>query len=100
MAGCSMNVTVRSIGLIKQLLGQEELQVSLTEGTTVGGLLIRLAEEKGERFAPYAAAAEKPGAYAPLRVVVNGRDIPPQQSLGEALAEGDDVLIFAPIAGG
>lgn len=95
-----MNVTVRSIGLIRQLLGQAELQVALPEGTTVGGLLIRLAEEKGEKFAPYAAAVKKPGAYAPVRVVINGRDILPQQSQGTVLAEGDDVLIFVPIAGG
>lgn len=95
-----MEVTVRSIGLIKQLLGQGELQVSLPEGTTVGGLLLQLAEEKGEKFAPYAAVAKKPGAYAPLRVVINGRDVPPQESQSVELSGGDDVLIFIPIAGG
>lgn len=95
-----MDVTVRSIGLIKQLLGQAELRVSLPEGTTVGGLLLRLADEKGEKFAPYAAAAKKPGAYAPLRVVINGRDIPPQESQSFELSENDDLLIFIPIAGG
>ena len=95
-----MNVTVRSIGLIRQLLGQAELTVSLPEGTTVGGLLTRLAEERGEKFAPYAASVKKPGAYAPLRVVINGRDILPQQSQSMVLSEGDDVLILLPIAGG
>lgn len=95
-----MNVTVRSVGLIRQLLGQAELEVSLAEGTTVGGLLTQLAKAKGEKFAPYAAAADKPGAYAPLRVVINGRDILPQQSQSVVLADGDDVLIFIPIAGG
>ncbi|MBN1320760.1 MAG: MoaD/ThiS family protein [Thermoleophilia bacterium] len=95
-----MNITVRSIGLIRQILGQGEIQVLLPEGTTVGGLLSELAEEKGEKFAPYAAAAKKPGAYAPLRVVINGRDVLPQQSQSTMLAEGDDVLIFVPIAGG
>ena len=95
-----MNVSVRSIGLIRQLLGEAELTVSLPEGTTVGGLLTRLVEEKGEKFAPYAARVKEPGAYAPLRVVINGRDVLPQKSQTTALHEGDDVLILLPIAGG
>ncbi len=95
-----MKVTVRSVGAIKQLLGQAELEMTLPEGTAVNGLLSRLAEEKGERFAPYAVEPEGPGAHAPVRIVINGRDIFPRQTKDVVLQEGDDVFLFVPIAGG
>lgn len=95
-----MKVKVRSIGAIRQVLGQPEVEVSLPEGTTVGGLLDRLAAEKGEAFARYAPDPEQSTAYAPLRVLVNGHDVPLSRSGGTVLDEADDVLIFAPIAGG
>lgn len=95
-----MKVTVRSIGAITQLLGQAKLDLTVPEGTTFSGLLTKLAEEKDAKFASYAIELEKPGAYAPLRVVVNGRDISPFRGQEVVLKDGDDVLIFTPIAGG
>ena len=93
-------LTVRSIGTVRQILGAAELKVIVPEGTTVRGLLLHLEKEKGEGFAPYAADPELAGAYAPLRVLLNGRDVPLGQQQETVLAETDDVLIFAPIAGG
>jgi molybdopterin converting factor small subunit len=95
-----VKVTVRSIGTLRQVLGAAELEVTVPEGTTVRGLLLHLEKEKGEGFAPYVSDPEQAGAYAPLRVLVNGRDVPLGQQQETALAETDDVLIFAPIAGG
>lgn len=95
-----MKVTVRSVGPIRQLLGQAELELTVPAGTTVGGLLTRLGGEKGEGFAPYALERKGSTAYAPLRVVINGRDFLPQQYREVVLKEADDVLIFTPIAGG
>jgi molybdopterin converting factor small subunit len=94
-----MKVKVRSLGLIRQVLGAPEFEVDLPEGSTFTGLLTRLVEEKGDQFAPYAQVTEK-SAYAPLRIVVNGRDLTPSQSREQVLADGDDVLFFLPIAGG
>ena len=42
-----MDVKVRSVGLIKMLLGDAELDVTLPEGTTVTGLLARLERREG-----------------------------------------------------
>jgi molybdopterin converting factor small subunit len=95
-----MNVRVRSVGLVKQLLGQGELDVALPEGTTVMGLLRVLAEEKSEKMAPFAVEPTGPGDHAPLRVMVNGRDIQVREGRFTILEEGDDVLVFVPIAGG
>ncbi len=94
-----MKVKVRSLGLIRQVLGASELELDLPEGATFSFLLTRLVEEKGDGFAPYARVTEK-GAYAPLRIVINGRDLTPAQSRERVLSEGDDVLFFLPIAGG
>jgi molybdopterin converting factor small subunit len=94
------NVKVRGVGLTRQLLGQAEVAVSVPDGTTVGGLLDRLAAEKGETFARYAGNPKEPSKYAPLRIVLNGRDLIPQQVPKTVLAEDDDLLIFLPIAGG
>lgn len=94
------NVKVRSVGLVKQLLGQGELDVVVPEGTTVMGLLQVLAEEKSEKMAPFAVEPTGPSGHAPLRVIINGRDIQALDGRHTTLEEGDDVLIFVPIAGG
>ena len=95
-----MNVLVRSIGLIRQALGSADIQMAVPEGTTIPGLLRLLAEERGEKFAPFAAQPGDPTSVAPLRVVVNGRDIAPGPRRSFVLSEGDDVLLLFPIAGG
>jgi molybdopterin converting factor small subunit len=95
-----LNVTVRSIGLVRQVMGSSQVEVDVPEGTTISGLLMQLAAEKGERFAPFAVETDDKVAYAPLRVMVNGRDLTPAQRKTTVLEEGDDVLMFLPIAGG
>jgi molybdopterin converting factor small subunit len=94
------NVKVRGVGLTRQLLGAAEVVMSVADGTTVGGLLDQLAAEKGEAFARCAGNSQAASPYAPLRIVLNGRDLMPRQAPQAVLAEGDDLLIFLPIAGG
>ena len=95
-----MKVKVKSVGAIRQVLGAPELELTLPDGATFRELLIYLAAEKGEKFAPYAADPGEDTAYAPLRVLVNGRDVIPGQRRQLVLSDGDEVLMFLPIAGG
>lgn len=95
-----MNVKVRSIGLIVALLGQAEMCLALPSGTTIDGLLARLSQRGGEKLAPYLAVPKEQSAHAPLRVMVNGRDVTALAGRQTVLQDGDDVLIFIPIAGG
>ncbi len=95
-----MKVKVRSIGLIRQVLGSADLELDVPEGAKIPDVLQRLVELKGDKFAPFATQPATPTSYAPVRVVVNGRDVGPHQHKTHVLAEGDDVLIFLPIAGG
>lgn len=96
----TIRVGVRSIAAIKTLLGRDRLDVSLPAGATVADLLARLVEFGGSRLAPYFAEPKEKSAHAPLRVMVNGRDVTVLQGRQTVLTDGDDVLVFVPIAGG
>jgi molybdopterin converting factor small subunit len=72
----------------------------LPAGATIDALLARLAEIGGEKLAPHLAEPQEQSPHAPLRVVVNGRDALALAGRRTVLNEGDDVLIFIPIAGG
>lgn len=94
-----MEIKVRSVGAIRQVLGRAELPVTVREGATLTELLDQLGEQL-EGFAPYSTKSKEAGSYAPLRVVVNGRDVAPGRRAQRVLEDGDDVLVLLPIAGG
>lgn len=95
-----MRIVVRSIALIKTLLGEGEMDLTLVDGVNIDDLLARLTEIGGEKLAPYVRVPKEESAHAPLRVMVNGRDIAALAGRKTVLEEGDEVLIFIPIAGG
>jgi molybdopterin synthase sulfur carrier subunit len=95
-----MKVKVRSIGLINMLLGEAEMGLTLPTGATIDGLLAGLSELGGEKLAPYLTLPKEQSAHAPLRVMVNGRDITALAGRQTVLEDGDEVLVFTPIAGG
>jgi len=95
-----VKVKVRSIALIRSLLGAGELEVDLADGATIEDLVARLVEIGGPALAPHLAPPKEESAHAPLRIMVNGRDITVLGGRRTVLAEGDDVLVFIPIAGG
>jgi sulfur-carrier protein len=95
-----MKIIVRSIALIKSLLGQGEIELEVPGGTTVGGLLDRLSTRGKAELAALLAKPTRASAHAPLRVMVNGRDMAALDDRDTVLQDGDDVLIFIPIAGG
>jgi molybdopterin converting factor small subunit len=95
-----LKIVVRSIALVKTLLGRGEMELSLADGATVDDALTELTQIGGETLAPYLAVPKEESAHAPLRVMVNGRDIAALAGRKTVLEEGDDILIFIPIAGG
>ncbi len=98
--GATLNVRVRSIALIRTLLGKEQIDLPVPRGTTIEGVLGRLIEIGDPKLASYLAAPKEESAHAPLRIMVNGRDITVLEGRDTVVAEGDDILIFIPIAGG
>lgn len=95
-----MTVTVRTMALVKTLLGRGEVELSLPDGATIDILFRFLGQIGDERLAPYVAVPEREDALLPLRVVVNGRDIADLDGRRTVLSDGDDVLVFMFLAGG
>jgi molybdopterin converting factor small subunit len=95
-----VTVKVRSIALIRTLLGKEQVDLSLPEGSTVQDVMDRLTEMGDPKLASYLEEPKEKSAHAALRIMVNGRDITVLHGRDTVVAEGDDVLVFIPIAGG
>jgi molybdopterin converting factor small subunit len=98
--GVTMKVEVRSVGLIKMLMGRAVEEVDLAEGATIGGLLAWLREQKGEKMAPYLVEPKDPSGHLPVRIMVNGTEIGALAGIKTTLHEGDEILVFVPILGG
>lgn len=79
-----MNVTVRCFAMVRELLGQDRLEVELPDGASVEDLLRKLADDSPELpRLPLAFAVNQ--AYA---------------KSDHVLAEGDEVALIPPISGG
>lgn len=95
-----MKVEVRSVGLIKMLMGRAVEEVDLTEGAAIDDLLAWLREQKGEKMAPYLVQPKDPSGHLPVRIMVNGTEIRALGGIDTTLHEGDEILMFVPILGG
>ena len=95
-----IKVTVHTIGLLRSLIRQGDLVLSLGEGSAVADLLVHLSDTYGSQVAALMAAPVSPDAHPPLRIMVNGRDIEVLDDRSTILADGDDVLVLTPMAGG
>jgi sulfur-carrier protein len=81
-----MVITVKLFASYKELLGEDELDLEMTEGATVGDALDLLKEH-------YPALAEQ--GYSPL-TACNLQHV----SKRHVLEEGDELAIFPPVSGG
>jgi molybdopterin converting factor small subunit len=95
-----ITVRVRTIGLLKSLIRQGELDFELPEDSTVQDVLDAMAQTYGPQVAVHFVEAEDRSAHPPLRVTVNGRDIAVLGDRQTVLSDGDDILVLTPIAGG
>jgi molybdopterin converting factor small subunit len=95
-----ITVRVRTIGLLKSLLQRGDLALELADEATVGDCLAAVAALGGPQVAAHLDAPVRVDAHPPLRVQVNGRDIEVLGGRDTVLADGDDILVLTPIAGG
>jgi molybdopterin converting factor small subunit len=96
----TITVNVRTIALLKALLGQGEVRLSLPAGSNIADLLALMLKTWGDRLAPYFRVPELGVAHPPIRVMVNGHDIAALRGRETELHDGDDVLMLTPMAGG
>ena len=92
-----MHVTLNYFAQVRQAAGVEAEQVQLDDDTDVLGAVEEVAERHGKDLR--GLVLDESGAIRPsLMVLVNGQSLSAGQSL--ALADGDEITILSPIAGG
>ena len=92
-----MKIKVRVFGELSPILGRRQV-VNIEEGTTVGALTQRMAEEAGLKRRGYLGDFKVGGSE--LAVLVNGRNITRTQGLERILRQNDEVAIIPPTGGG
>ena len=81
-----MKVRVRLFAALREIVGQEEVEVDLSPGTTVSGLWEKLVS-RNERLGPYAKS---------INFAVNHDFVPREREL----APDDEVAFLPPVSGG
>ena len=93
-----MKITFRTFADFREIIGVREKEISLPEGETVGGLLQSLCKvHPGLRGKLFDAAAE---LKSYIIILKNGRNVISLQHLDTAIADGDVIAVFPPVAGG
>jgi molybdopterin synthase sulfur carrier subunit len=95
-----IDVRVRSILGIKEIVGRDELEVSLPQGSDLAALLSWMVARWGEQLAAYFEQAHGEGPLPRIRLLVNGKDIGFLDGMDTVLEDGDEILLLPPVAGG
>jgi molybdopterin converting factor small subunit len=95
-----MEITVSIFGLIRHIVRDSPLKITLEDGSTVGDLINRLADSYGERFREVVFDGDGKLQNS-VEVFVNDRAL---ESLAEKLEEGKNgeirIFVLSPVAGG
>ncbi|NIO06112.1 MAG: MoaD family protein [Proteobacteria bacterium] len=95
-----IKVKIHTVSVLKRIVGQGELEVSLPKGSTLKALLSWMVTTWGEKISSYLF---DPGSASPIphiRLVINGQDIGFLKGMDTVLQDGDVILIIPPVAGG
>jgi len=96
-----LKVKVEYIGHIKEIIKSgrtEELDVS--EGASLGDLLLRLSEKYGEPFKRAVYALGDIDVKSNFLVTVNGYTVNQLEGLKTKLKDGDNVILTSVVSGG
>jgi len=95
-----IGVKIHTTAVLKKIVGQRELEVSLPQGSTLEALLSWMVDTWGEKIAFYLF---HPGSSSPLphvRLMINGQDIGFLDGMETLLQDGDEVIMIALVGGG
>ena len=98
-----ITVRIRSILTMKRILGKEEFDMSLPEGSTLDDLLSSMIRGRGDELSSRLVNLDGRGPAEQARVtrvMINGRDIEFLNGLETVLHEGDEILILPILSGG
>jgi molybdopterin converting factor small subunit len=97
MKGDAMQVQFTYLAQIRTAAGAESEQVELADGTTLDAALAQLGAAHGDAFG--ALTLDESGRVRPsLVALVN--DVPVDRDGPCELADGDQVVLLSPVAGG
>jgi molybdopterin synthase sulfur carrier subunit len=94
-----MRINVKFFAVLRDVVGDWSIDLSLPEGITVGETLESLAKHYGERFRSY-VYDEKGIVQDYLIFLINGESIHAMKGFETLLKEGDSLVILPPIGGG
>jgi len=95
-----ITVKVHTILTIKKILGKGAVELSVSEGSTLGELLTTMVNRWGHELAESLFEAESRDVLPHIRLMVNGQDITFLDGMETVLQNGDEVLILPPVSGG
>lgn len=95
-----ITVKVHTILTIKKILGKGEVELSVSEGSTLGELLTTMVNRWNNELAANIFEAESGNVLPYIRLMVNGQDIAFLNGIKTVLQNGDEVLILPPVSGG
>jgi molybdopterin synthase sulfur carrier subunit len=93
-------VKVRTIARLKEILGQDEVQLPVPRDATVATLMTLMTERWGEDLSTHISEAQASGPLPHVRILVNGQDIAFLDGINTRLADGDEVLLLPLVGGG
>jgi MoaD family protein len=92
-------ILIRFLAHAKEAMNKESTELSISDGETIEQVLDSLTERFGDPLQK--VFFKKDGSISEnLVIFVNGRNVLTEKSLKTLVKNGDQVLIFTPIAGG
>jgi sulfur-carrier protein len=92
-----MTVKVRFFARFRELLGTD-IQIEKKSGTAVATLVREIAQKKNEG---YDAIFDENGNFREFVIIMrNGRRLEPEETTTVTVADGDEIAVFPPVAGG
>ena len=95
-----ITVKVRTIARLKEIVGQEEIDIPVPQGSTVNSLIELMAQRWGEELSAHLSAPRHDQPLPHARILVNGQDIAFLKGIATILREGDEVLMLSLVGGG
>jgi len=95
-----MKVTVKLFAKLKEIVGNQELEVNLPERADIRNLLEKLSKDYGADFDNYIIDDRTRMVRQYLQIVVDGKYTSTSEKLGAKLRDGSVVAILPPIGGG
>ncbi len=95
-----IKVKVYTILGVKKIIGQGELEVSISQGSTVQTVLFWMTKTYGDELSSHLFEPGTVNLLPHIRLMVNGRSVRFLNGMETVLHDGDEVLLLPPVAGG